>query len=67
MAKLKVIPDRIANGCPAKCPCCNRRCVAVFRTWKPNGNVSCIFLHLKDKNCKRTYKNNLSKTIINEK
>lgn len=57
MAKKNLIPKSIANGIPAKCPCCKKKCLAVFRTWKPTGKVSCEFLHfnVKLKSCKKTY------------
>lgn len=54
--KLDKIPDSIANKCPAKCPVCDKKPIAVFRTWKPSGRVSCEFVHGKGKKtCKKTY------------
>jgi hypothetical protein len=50
------IPSVIANGVPKKCPVCEKKCIAVFRTWKPSGKVSCEFLHSTgSKTCKKTY------------
>lgn len=52
-----IIPDKIANSYPDKCPVCNKKCIAVFRTWKPTKKVSCVFLHYNTniKTCKKTY------------
>lgn len=50
------IPKQIASGTPDKCPVCNRKCAAVFRTWKSSGRVSCEFVHNTGKStCKKTY------------
>ena len=54
----EIIPNQIANSYPDKCPVCNKKCIAVFRTWKGKTNrVSCEFLHAntKLKTCKKTY------------
>lgn len=45
------ITKSIGNGCPAKCPVCGKKCIAVFRTWKPSGKVSCEFVHENTKSC----------------
>jgi hypothetical protein len=56
--KKNIIPKNIANGCPDKCPICLKKCIAVFRTWKPTNRVSCEFAHANGKTCKKTYDNN---------
>lgn len=55
--KKNLIPKIIANGIPKKCPCCNKNCLAVFRTWKcKTSRVSCEFVHYTgSKTCKKTY------------
>lgn len=42
---MDVIPKIIAKGVPKKCPKCLKKCIAVFRLWKPNGKVEVEFLH----------------------
>jgi hypothetical protein len=51
------IPNNIANGCPERCPVCKKKCLVVFRTWKPTGKVSVVFHHrrTKVKPCFKTY------------
>ena len=57
--KYEIIPKEIATDCPSKCPVCKKDCAGVFRTWKPNGNVSCTFVHYDVKKCcRKTYKQN---------
>lgn len=54
--KKDIIPKNIANSYPKQCPVCGKKCIAVFRTWKPTGRVSCEFVHSKEnKTCKKTY------------
>lgn len=55
--KKNLIPKKIANSYPDKCPCCKKKCIAVFRTWKTKTQrVSCEFLHNTGSNtCKKTY------------
>lgn len=51
-----MIPKKIANSTPKKCPVCKKDCAAVFRTWKPTKRVSCEFLHYEGtKICRKTY------------
>lgn len=53
---MAVIPKKIADGVPAKCPVCGKSCAAVFRTWKTTGRVSCEFVHYSGtKICRKTY------------
>lgn len=69
MAKYSVIPKDIATKVPAKCPVCFKKCIAVFRTWKTNGNVSCEFLHNDgtSKLCRKTYLSEKIKTNTQKK